>query len=1095
MLRLYLGRAGSGRTSYILSVLGEMAERGEGGNILIVPEQYSHDCERALAALGDRVCLYAQALSFTRLAVRVSAQTGGMARPALDAGGRTLAMSRAFMAVSSRLKVYDVGGRRPDFIRALLAAYDELKSAGAGADAMSAASERLGGTLGRKLSDLALIFEAFEAVKETAGLDMRDRLERLAEDIGKSDIGLTGRVFVDGFTDFTGQELRILGELMRKGADVTVTLTCPDIGERDLLFLPGVRTANALLHRARELGVPTEIRRFEEVPGRDPALRYLERNLFNYAAPGFGGDASAVSVIHAGAMSEECAAAAARVLELVRNGTRFRDIAVVSPQWPAYAPILACVFDSYGIPAARTEMSDILEKPVMAHLTAALDSIGSNWDYVNMFRYLKTGLVEIAPEDRDLLENYVLKWNIRGEGMWSRPWVMAPEGYSDGVSEGQRELLERINAVRERVARPLTALSGKLAAAGSAVEKVRAVYEFMEETELYGILEEKAQALSLAGRAELAGEYRQLWDIIVGALEQFAAILGDAAIGTEEFVRLLKLVLGQYKVGVIPSSVDSVRAGDMARIRARGVRHLIVLGATDDALPARSEDGGLFTDRERERLCEQGIETLDDREMKLARELAGVYAALTVPTDSLTLTYPEPARGSYILTRLERLFGTAQTRPGEEIFTAAPGPCFELAAFDGGETAGRARSWFEEKEEWRGKLSAVERAANAPRGQLSRQVARELYGGKMRLSASKIDKYYSCRYAYFLQYGLGARPRDEAALDAPEAGTFMHFVLERTARQVKSMGGFRAVTEADVRRMAAGFAQEYADGRLGGLENKSGRFRYLFGRLTRAAQQVAVTMYQDLRESDFTPMDFELRFAPDGELPPVETGEGDTVVGAVDRVDGWVKDGKLYLRVVDYKTGKKTMDLRDVINGVGLQMLIYLFALEREGARRYGMEIVPAGVLYSPARDELARSDRDLEGEELEKARQKLVRYSGLILADAEVMEAMEHGSRKRLPVTVSSRTGEVRGGIADAEQLGKLSRVVDRLIDEMSREIRAGSITANPYLRGRVESACAFCKFHDACRFTDGRGGESFRRASSIRTADIWKKIEEAGR
>ena len=74
--------------------------------------------------------------------------------------------------------------------------------------------------------------------------------------------------------------------------------------------------------------------------------------------------------------------------------------------------------------------------------------------------------------------------------------------------------------------------------------------------------------------------------------------------------------------------------------------------------------------------------------------------------------------------------------------------------------------------------------------------------------------------------------------------------------------------------------------------------------------------------------------------------------GFVDRVDGWSDKGRLYLRVVDYKTGRKSFDLTDVWNGLGLQMLIYLFTLKEKGKEKFGADtIVPAGVLYFPARD------------------------------------------------------------------------------------------------------------------------------------------------
>ncbi len=1096
MLRLYLGRAGSGKTSYILREISDRAKAGGRGGILIVPEQYSHDCERALAAYGDSVCLGAEVLSFTRLAQRVFAETGGLARPALDAGGRTLAMSLAYMSVSSSLKVYDVGGRRPDFVKTLLTAYDELKSARAGVDAISEAADKATGTLAGKLSDLALIFERFEAEKEKSGADARDNLERLADQIGESSVGDEGGVWIDGFTDFTHQELRVIDELLRKGADLTVCLGVDDLTTDELTFRMPARTAYTLLEMAKSRHVQGEILHFPKGKDHDPALAYMEGALFDYSAPPYDGECGSIQVWAAGSMSEECAVAAAKVLELVRAGARYRDIAVVSPAFSSYAPILEGVFAKYGVPVTSTEKSDILEKPAMAMLLGALDIVMNGWDYQSVFKYLKTGLTGLTFEERDELENYVLKWNIHGESAWKREWDMAPGGYSDGLSDSDRETVGRMNVYRLTVSEPILKLSEALDANDPALGKIRAVYSFLEDTGLYMKLEEKAGELKALGRAELAQEYRQLWDRMVQALSQFAAIMGETEIDRDEFIRLLKLVLSQYRVGVIPSSVDNVRAGDMTRLRARGIRHLIVLGAVDGALPVSAGAGGVFSDLEREELRALGIDTLDDREDALARELSGVYASLTVPTRSLTFTYPVTGRRSYVVSRVEKLFGVREISPGAEVWTAAVEPCFEFAASGGGEEERRAARYFENRPEWSRQLDSLRLAAEARRGSLTALTAKRLYGEKLQMSASQIDRFYSCRYAYFLQYGLRAKPRGEAALDAPEAGTFTHFILERVARAASEVdGGFKSpeVTEDFVRGVVDNAVNEYVAERLGGLENKSGRFIYLFRRLTETATQVALGMREELSRSDFKPLDFELRFADDGDLPPVRTPAGDRVVGAVDRVDGWEHDGKLYLRVVDYKTGKKTMELRDVLYGVGLQMLIYLFALEREGSGRYrGMEIRPAGVLYSPARDAIVSNKTDMDDGELEIERAKLLRYSGLVLLDPEVIEAMESGEKKRLPVAVESKTGELVGGLASAEQLGKLGRTVDKLIADMAEEIRRGSITANPFMRDKLETACTFCKFYDACRFADGAAGESFRRFSRLKDAEVWKLLDE---
>ncbi|MGM9522374.1 MAG: PD-(D/E)XK nuclease family protein [Oscillospiraceae bacterium] len=1102
MLTIITGRAGSGKTSRIFEAAAALTREKSGGNIIIVPEQYSHDAERALAGLcGDSVSLYAEVLSFTRLGSRVFAQTGGMADKTLDNGGRVLAMSLAAASTAPRLKVYNVGSRRPDFLKNLISAYDELRSACAGSGELAAASGRAEGSFKEKLEDLALIFETYDLIKEKSGCDARDRLERLAQNIGKSDIGDSGKIFIDGFTDFTAQEFRVIEELLKKDADITVCLTCGSLNDDEQVFRLPVKTVQALLAAASKYGVKA---RLEHMPvrrgGKSPELEFLERHLMDYGSADFDGEAENISVYAARSISEECETAAARVLELVRSGCRFRDIAVVSPKWESYDSIARGVFKRFGVPIGLTEKSDILEKPIMALVISALDIINDNWDYVNVFKYLKTDLAGISAEERDVLENYVLKWSIRGESSWNRSegWRMPPSGYSEELTDKERAELELINALRLRVVTPIIKLHRALNSGESALSKVQAVYEFMEDVNLYETLSRRSKELRTLGNGELADEYSQLWDIVVGALQQFADVLGETPVGLEEFLRLIKLVLSQYQVGVIPATVDSVRGGDMARVRTRGIKHLIVMGATDDALPAQSGGGGIFSEDEREKLRTLGLELLDSEDDSLSRELCAVYSAFTVPSETLCVTYPASARRSYIITRLMKLFGVGEIIPGEERLTQAPEMCFELAASSNSDTAASARAYFEEKPEWNGRLEAVRRAASLPRGRISRLTAERLYGRELSLSASRIDKFYSCRFAYFLGYGLKAKPRSQAGLDAPETGTFMHFILERSAGEIERRGGFSKVSDEDIRRIVPEYVREYAGKKLGGLENKSGRFRYLFGRLAQSAVQVVLQMAEELRNSRFVPMDFELSFAKGGDLEPVKVGDGDGAVsinGIVDRVDGYLDGDKLYLRVVDYKTGRKALSLSDIWYGMGLQMLIYLFALQRTGKARYGKEIIPAGVLYTPARDVLTQAAHDLSDEELRREAQKNMRRSGLLIDDPEIIEAMESrdGDTKLLPVRFTKDGTPAGDSLVSLDRFGKLARTIDRLVSEMGEQVRSGSIAADPYFRGQLDNACMYCSYFDACHFSDGSGEDRARYLSRLKTPEFWSKVEEA--
>ena len=224
------------------------------------------------------------------------------------------------------------------------------------------------------------------------------------------------------------------------------------------------------------------------------------------------------------------------------------------------------------------------------------------------------------------------------------------------------------------------------------------------------------------------------------------------------------------------------------------------------------------------------------------------------------------------------------------------------------------------------------------------------------------------------------------------------------------------------------------------------------------------------------------------------------VNGQVDRVDGWLMDGKLYLRVVDYKTGKKSFDLAELRYGLGIQMLLYLFALEREGGALFGgHEIVPAGVLYTPARDEILRLPRDTDEETLRREAQKALRRSGMVLSDDAVLRAMEHSALTephRLPITVKTAkdgSRSIGGSLATAEQLGKLAKYVDKLICDVARETGRGNIDADPCARSATETACDYCPYAAACGFEPGRGSDRYEYIAGTNTEQFWAAVDAA--
>ena len=1101
MLTLLLGRAGSGKTAEILRRLSENVEKGVPGNIYIVPEQYSHDAEREMAEVcPDDACLYAEVLSFSRLEGRVFSEVGGLREKTLDKGGRLLSMMRAVTESAPYLKVYSLGSSKPDYLKSLISTYDELRSAEITVPELFAASKKVDSPTGEKLKDLSLIFESYERVKEQSGLDPRDRLSRLASGIAESSVGNSGEIFIDGFTDFTAQELRVIDELIKKGASITVSLTTADLMSEEPMFALPAKTGRTLMALASKRGVKCETQKLRaQNSAKAPELTYLEKNITGYGKEKYDGKCEAVSLYRGAEIYDELSLAAARTKELVRAGARYRQIAIVSPDWNKYASGARGILGKYSIPFNSSDKEDILNKPLIAFVLSALEVVITNWDRESVCRYIKTGLAGITADERDLLENYLIKWNVRGSSMWQRAegWKMHPDGYSDNMSDEARERLQIVNSARLAVCGPLAFLEKALAAETGA-GKAEAVYDFLEQAGIYGKTEEKVRELEAKGKLKSADELSQLWSIVTDALEQFSDIVGDKPMDNEEFSRLLRLLLGEYDVSTIPSSIDAVGVGDMSRMRGRGIKHLIIVGATDASMPSFRESGELFSEREKTELRNAGLGLPDSRDDDLSRELGLIYSALTMPSDSLTMSFPETTRKSYMVTRISEMFGIQEKDIDNSVFLYAREPALELAAsavsMDKNSLA--ARAYFSARPELKTELEKLQLAAKMPRGRLSRMAAEKLYGRNVTLSASRLDKFYSCRYSYFLKYGLRLKRRDPAGLDAPETGTFIHFVLEKTFSAAKEKGGVNSVSDDELRSLARGFCQEYALVKLGGLEDKTGRFKYLFSRLCDDAERIVLNMARELRSSSFSPLSFELRFGGDGgELPPIEVdGDGGKtrLIGVADRVDGWIHNDKLYIRVIDYKTGKKSFRLSDILYGMGMQMLIYLFALKDEGEELYKKEIVPAGVLYAPARDAITPvSGSDISDEELEAEKLKKSIRSGLLLNDPEVIDAMENGTKhKYIPVKLSKEGLPSGDSLAGAEELGALARHVFMLISGMGNELRQGELSADPYFRSQLDNACVYCDYFGACHFRSAGDEDRPRYVSRVKTPEAWEKI-----
>jgi len=1057
MLNLIIGRAGTGKTTLVQKDILRRMSAGEKELLLVVPEQYSHDAERQLCGFcGDEMSMHAEVLSFTRLCGRVFSELGYSSN-FLDEGGQILLMHRAMEAVAPDLKAYGAVNNRIELLKSLLEAINEFKSCSISTQNLESAVPDTSDTLSAKLHDLALIKSAYESLLAISGGDMSDMLTKLAELITESRIGEEGHVYFDGFNDFTSQELRVIEELLKKNVDITVCLTysADDDSDNEVFIIPR-ETAGQLHSMAKKHGIKTTYTHCgSDEHHLDSQMRFLEKHLFSSKPAIYPEKCDAVTVYHAATRYEQCEYAAEKIIKLINSGYRWRDIAVMARNWDEYSSICENVFEKHEITFFSSGKEDILDKAPIAQIDAALEIATSGWEYKAVFRYLKSGLSGISAQDCSELENYVLKWNIRGS-LWLREWRLPPGGY--GV-QASADALTRLNALRLNIIEPILRLKEAIKNTSQTGQKLKALFAFLEETGLPIFLLDKAAALYERGDSRLSDEYIQLWDVIVKAMDQMYELCGETMISAIDFRKTFKLVMSGYDVGVIPVFLDAVALGGMAMSRRRNIKCLIILGATDENMPMLEKSGGALSESERIELVNLGLGIFAGIEERLSREMNMLYSVLTLPSQELVVAYSndDGARPSFIIKRLMSIFGIS-----------------ELSKIHERET---------------GKFSS--KHSTDTQRILSIDAAKELYGLTLSLSPSRVDRYYQCPYQHFLQNGLKLRPRTPAAFDAPMAGLFMHFVLEKVLEKIKNTVGFKNADEEYCRALATRYIERFVEEDLFDFEGKNKRFIYLFRRLENDVMRILTDMLDELRLSDFQPFDFELDLSgltkgsePIGLLSSVN------LRGIVDRIDGWKHGEKLYIRVIDYKTGRKSFSLSDVMLGRDMQMLIYLFALQQYGKDRYGSEIEPAGVLYFPARDVMLKTQRNISDEDIKRIRKRELRRDGIILNNQTVLDAMEHGEHKQYIPVKQSKDGEISGNsLVTPRQLEVLAKHVKHMLENAVIEILGGEIKCNPYYKNENDNACVYCDYHAICNYTE-QDGATRRFAVNKKPAEIWKQL-----
>lgn len=1099
MVHIFYGRENVDKEKFIYGQIQAASKVRPRRTFVIVPDQYTLEGEKqAFRLLGVRGLMDVEVISMSRLGSRLLAEQGGSRNTFIDKYGRHILLAQVLRDKEKELQVFAGSRRKNSFIEMTNNFISEMKQYNVSPEQLSSLTGSLpeNSLLAKKLTDLQVIFSEYQRRIQGKYTDSEDLIDLYTARIETSDQLSGSRIWVYGFDSFAPKALDVLGHLMAVAEELNVFLTYDQNCRDEEIFQLTGMVKSALARQAELFGLECREQRVsaEAYPAEkhSAAFAALERELYAVgrrpAADCRKGKDSGGGIVlcQAANIYHEAESAAAFILRLLRDkGMRYRDIVVICNDQNVRGSAIKRVFEEYGIGVFDDRTRTVMHSPIAIFAVALLETVTGRYRTQDVFKTLKTGFSSLSDDEIEILENYAIKYRVKGS-MWKKPFVRGQTEYGD-------DGLEAVENLRRRAMELFTAFEEVCRSSGTTGAFIESYYDFLiEDAGLGQAVTELAAKQEAQGLLDLAEETAQIWGKLVGLLDQMAELMGEEPFDGKEFTELLVTGLSQLEVGVLPPTSDDILMGTMQRTRSGPVKAVVVLGANEGLLPAAAADEGLFSVEELEFLAEEGTTLCKVDHIRSLEEKLAIYRNLSKASDYLWISYAasdsdgKESRPSEIVDTLRAIFPELAVEPDVvnrgDIRGLAIGRINALRHLTQALQRGRKGEkidggwrtvidWYR-KNDW----ESLKRAAGGleftnEQKNLPRELAELLYKKEgqtaLSLSPSRLERFSRCPFAHFVAYGL--RPEERRVFEAAgrEIGDIYHRCLMAVSRKLTEENAWDTVTEAECRAFVAETAKAEAAVYREGVFSFGSEEQYKIRRIEDTCFHVCWALVEQVRAGHIKESRYEESFGRGREIPAVEvelqSGEKVYVEGKIDRLD-LLEDDRV--KIIDYKTGKENFKICEARGGYRLQLMLYLKAAQ-ENIRR------PAGVFYfliDDHRVDLTGADREKISEKISKEMRKFFRLNGIMVDDSQVIDSIA-GEFDGYSDIVPLRSGKEGikatsdGFLLSDEEFDALQTDVDRQIRKLCGQLAEGRIAITPKKTER-ESPCTYCQYKGICRF-----------------------------
>lgn len=1084
-MKIIYGRAGSGKSEYVYNLI----KQNINDKIYIVtPEQFSYTAEKRLMETlkgdmdNESATTNVEVLSFERMAYRVIKEIIPFETKKLEKSGKAMLV---FNAINEHQKELNFLGKSLENVQTIITQITELKKHNISIEMLE---NQVNNTTDRylkaKLNDILVLYKDLNEKIPVDFVDENDLLTILGDNIEKSHLFDNAIFFLDEFAGFTKQEYIIIEKLNKISKQLYITICTDELRVTKTpdadIFYDNKQTVQTL-YDIFEFERDNQIKLEKTYRFKNEELKHLEKNIFDLPYKVYDKEVENIKLFLADNQYNEVEYVATNIVKLVRDHNyKFSDIAVICNNMDTYSSLCKVIFKQYGISIFIDDKKDITQNVLIKYLMSILEMFSKSFSYESVFNYIKTGLVGI--DNINELENYCLKWGIQGKKFYKEKWDFEE---NNNFEEEQKIIFQPILKLKEDLNKEKNVAN---------ISKI--LYSFLLE-----------QLVKNENKELFNEENKEAWNLIVDVLAEISNLFIDKKISIDEYLKMIKTGISLKELGQIPTGNDNVIVGDVNRSKTHKVKAVFIIGVNDGVFPSNSDSEGFLNDKDREALKNENFELAKGTREKMYEENFNIYKAFSTAEEKLFISYSssnidgKPLRKSLIIAKLKKIFPSIKedSELKDEILTREIS--FEkLLNNINNEEWKEVLYWYKKNENE--KLErAVEglRYSNLP-SIISEDNINKMYGKTLKTSVSKLENYMSCPFSYYLTYGLKLSEKDKFEIKPIDTGSFMHDVIDRFFKEIGEDSsfkerGYNSLDDEKIKKIIEEIINEKL--KVTNKFNLTAKFRTLVKRLERVVFLSIKYIVESLKNSEFKVLGTEVEFdnKSSSNYPPIEIELGDgkkvSIVGKIDRVDiAKMPDGK-YIRIIDYKSSAKDIELNKFVAGLQLQLITYVDAMCKNE------DVMPAGALYFTLL-EPKLGQKELSKEDIEKKLQENFRMKGLVLADIDIVKAMdenlETGKSMKIPVTLN-KDGNISynsSSTVTREEFERMQKYSNKLIKQISKQILNGDISLKPYYDEKSKSTpCQYCKYKSICQFDPKLKNNDYRFVSKMKRQEALDSLK----